>query len=183
MFKYGSLKNLFRKPDPEVSGISVLFLQKKLERFSDEQLSLAMQRGWGKKYDSTNFYGMSTFDGEGGLLKYNAMFFPFQHFERRVDAGEFGESEIPVWAEHNAYTSFGYRCPGGIPAGEVRDKMYWLIGRFCSELLGDNTQALLFVEDQIVLRYDSCLINEFRSVKKWNPEQLAAAQPALKHNS
>ncbi len=176
MLKVDSLKNLFRKPTPKVSGISILFLQKRLERFTSEQLSLAMQRGWRKPYHPTNFYGMSTFDGEGGLLKYNAMFFPFQHFERRVDAASFGDSEIPQWAVHNAHTSFGYACPGGIPEGEIRDKMYCLLGLFCAELLGDNTQALLFLEDRVVVRYDAWLVNELRSGKMWNPVQLSAAQ-------
>jgi hypothetical protein len=171
-----SLKNLFRKPESKVGGITIFFLQKKLERFSDEQLSLAMQRGWRREYDEQNFYGMSTFDGEGGLLKFNAMFFPLQHFDRRVDANALGEDEMPPWADHNAYTSFGYKCPGGIPVGESRDRFYCLLGLFCAELLSDNTQALFFVEDRVILRFDSWLTSELRSGKKWNPKQLLSLQ-------
>jgi hypothetical protein len=182
MLKFDSLKNFFRKPTPRVSGISILFLQERLERFTDEQLSLAMQRGWRKAYDPTNFYGMSTFDGEGGLLKYNAMFFTLQHFERRVDAASFGDSEIPRWAVHNAHSSFGYACPGGIPEGEIRDKMFCFLGLFCVELLGDNTQALLFREDRVVVRYDAWLVHELRSWKTWNPRQLSAAQAKIIHD-
>jgi hypothetical protein len=176
MPKFDALKNLFRKSTPEVSGISIFFLQKKLERFTDDRLSLAMQRGWRKEYDSTNFYGMSTFDGEGGLLKYNAMFFPLQHFDRRVDTSYFGNREMPRWAVHNAYTSFGYKCPGGIPPGELRNKVHCLLGLFCAELLNDNTSALLFVEDNVLLRYDSSLVKLLRSTPKWNPAQLLEAQ-------
>jgi len=170
------LKNLMRKPKPEVSGITIFFLQKKLERFSDEQLSMAMQRAWRKPYDSTNFYGMSTFDGEGGLLKYNAMFFTFQHFDRRIDASYFGDREIPQWAEHNAYTSFGYKCPGGIPQGKVRAKMHLLLGCLCAELLGKNTSALFFVEDCVLLRYDTVIKRRLRSKPEWNPGDLLEEQ-------
>ena len=177
MLKFESLKKHFRKAAPEVSGISVFFLQKRLERFTSDQLSLAMQRGRHKPYDATNFYGMSTFDGEGGLLKYNAMFFTFQHFDRRVDTASFGDNEIPQWAAHNAYTSFGYACPGGIPEGDLRDKMFCLLGLICAELLGHNTRALLFVEDRVMIPYDAWLVNEFRQGKKWNPKQLSSTKP------
>jgi hypothetical protein len=179
MPSFDTLKSFFRKPVPEASGISIFFLQKKLQRFSGDQLSVAMQRGWRKKYDSTNFYGMSIFDGEGGLLKYNAMFFPFQHFDRRVDATDFGDKEMPQWAAHNAYTSFGYKCPGGIPEGEIRDNMYCLLGLFCAELLSENTSALFFLEEHVLLRYDSSLVKRLRSGQKWNPVQLLTAQTQI----
>jgi hypothetical protein len=178
MLNFEPMRTLFRKsvPKPEVSGITIFFLQKRLERFTDEQLSGAMQRGWRKKYDETNFYGMSTFGGQGALLKFNAMFFPFQHFERRADSSLLGDREMPLWAAHDAYTSFGYACPGGIPKGELRDRMFAMLGLFCAELLGKNTQALLFVEERVVLRYDDWLIDRLRSGKSWNPSQLLAAR-------
>jgi hypothetical protein len=155
-----------------------------LERFSSEQLSLAMQRGWRKPYDPTRFFGMSIDDGEGGLLKFNlsngaAIFFPLQHFDRRVDAALLGDKELPPWAVHSAHTSFGYKCPGGIPEGENRDKMFSLLGLFCAELLGKNTQALLFVEERVVIRYDAWLVDVLRSGKKWNPSQLLGTQPQV----
>jgi hypothetical protein len=179
MRKLDLLKSIFRKRSPEVSGISILFLQKKLERFTDDQLSQAMQRAWRKPYDSTKFFGISMFDGEGGLLKYNAMFFTMQHFDRRVDAAVLSDAEMPSWASHNAYTLFGYSCPGGIPEGETRDKLNYLLGLFCIELLGENTQALLFREEGVVLRYDLWLQQELRSRKGWDPRQLFAAQAEL----
>jgi hypothetical protein len=173
-----SLTSIFRKKPPEVSGITIYFLQRRMERFSDEQLSLAMQRGWRKPYDEQTFYGMSTFDGEGGLLKFNAMFFPLQHFERRLDSSVLGTNELPRWADHTAYTSFGYACPGGIPEGKLRETFYTLLGRFCAALLNDNTKALYFVEDRIFLRYDPWLVNELRSRERWNPRLLSELQLA-----
>ena len=77
---------------PEVSGITIFLLQRTLERFTSERLCLAMQRGWRKPYDEVNFYGMSTFDGDGGLLKMDAMFFTMQNFNRRVRCFLFGRA-------------------------------------------------------------------------------------------
>jgi len=170
------LMNLFRRTTEAkepVGGITLYFLQEKLQRFTDQELSLAMQRGWRRKYDETNFYGLSTFDGEGGLLKMDAMIFTMQHFDRRVDLSKFRKIELPVWASHSAYTSFGYGCPGGIPPGEFRDKFTGFLGLFCSALLSENTKALFFVEDAVLLRYTNELKEKLRSGKNFNPAEYA----------
>jgi hypothetical protein len=170
---WNPLKLLKAKPK-ELSGITILILQRRVERFTDEQLMLAMQRAWGRKRDETNFYGMSTFDGEGGLLKMDAMFFPMQHFTHRIDTSVLGERELPLWADHGAYTSFGYKCPGGLPAGKVRDTMGWLLGRFCAELLGANTVGLVFVEAKLLVPFTPASVKTLRSKAVQNPELLFA---------
>lgn len=159
---------------PDVSGITIFFLQSRPQTFSDEELSLAMQRAWGRKYDETNFYGVSTFDGEGGLLKLNDMFFTMQHFERRVDASFFPQRELPFWADHSAYTKFQYACPGGLPAGRTRNQFGWLMGRFAAELLGKNTVALLFTEAGVLVPFTPTFDQTLRAEPGKNPEQLFA---------
>ena len=161
-----------QKAAVEVSGISVLFLQRKLQSFSDEELTKAMERAWGKEHDKTSFYGMSTFDGEGGLLKMNDMFFTMQHIDRRVDAAALEDRELPLWAAHSAHTKFGYKCPEGVPAGKVRDQLGWLIGRYCVELLGDNTVGLLFVEAGVLVPFNADFDETLRKQIGENPEQL-----------
>ena len=169
------LHHFFKRSSKEaVSGITIFILQKKLQRFTNEELSHAMQRAWGRTYDATRFYGMSTFDGEGGLLKMNDMFFTMQHFDRKVDGSVLNGRELPLWAEHAAYTSFGYSCRGGIPPGKVRDQLGWLIGRLCAELLGQNTAALLFKEANILVPFTPAFDQKLRAEPGHNPERLFA---------
>jgi hypothetical protein len=170
---WNTLRDLVRRKKLEpVTGITILFLQKRPESFTDEQLSLAMERAWGRKHDVTNFYGVSTFDGEGGLLKMDAMFFPMQHFQRRVDAALLGAQQLPSWAEHSAYSSFGYACPGGLPPSKIRDQMGWMLARFCAELLGENTSALLFTEASVLVPFNKKFDQKLRSSIGKNPEHL-----------
>jgi hypothetical protein len=70
------LLQFFRKKSPpEPTGISILLLQKRLERFSTERLNAAMQRGWHRDHDPQTFFALSIFDGDGALVKFGKVCF------------------------------------------------------------------------------------------------------------
>jgi hypothetical protein len=169
MWKLGSLKSLFSKPPASnVSGVTILLLQKRLESFSTEQLTLAMKRGWRREHDPVTFFATSL-DGEGAVIKFNAMFITMQHFDRRIDGRQPGDQSLPGWANHAAYSSLTYACPGGIPLGEIRDTFYGFLGLFCAELLRENVSALLFTEEHVLLRNSPMLKGKLQSGNKVNP--------------
>jgi hypothetical protein len=177
MWKFESLKRTLRKPPKtDVSGVTIIFLQKRLERFTTEQLLLAMRRGWRREHDPTTFFATSLGDGEGAVIKFNAMFITMQHFDHRLDSSVFGDQDLPVWAAHGAYSTVTYACPGGIPVGETRDQFYAFLGLLCAELLSDNIPALFFKEEQVLLRNSAALHQELRSGNSVNPFRLAATQ-------
>ena len=119
MWKLDSLKSLSSKPPAgSLSRVTILLLQKRLERFSTEQLTLAMKRGWRQEHDPVTFFATSL-DGEGAVIKFNAMFITMQHCDRRIDGRQLGDQSLPSWADHAAYSSLTYACPGGIPVGKT----------------------------------------------------------------
>ena len=175
MWKLDSFKSLFSKPPASnVSGVTILLLQKRLERFSTEQLMLAMKRGWRREHDPVTFFATSL-DGEGAVIKFNAMFITRQHCDRRIDGRQLGNQSLPAWADHAAHSSLTYACPEGIPVGETRDTFYGFLGLFCAELLSENVSALLFTEEQVLLRNSPMLKGKLQSGNKVNPLLLSAA--------
>jgi hypothetical protein len=175
MWKFESLKRVLRKPPKtEVSGVTIIFLQKRLERFTTEQLSLAMQRGWRREHNPGTFFAISLGDGEGAVIKFNAMFITMQHFDHRLDSSVLGDQHLPVWATHSAYSTLTYACPGGIPVAETRNEFYAFLGLLCSELLSDNVLGLLFKDESVLVRNSIALEQELRSGNSLNPARLAA---------
>ena len=142
---------LFWKKKPPVSGISIFLLQKRLERYSTERLNEAMQRVWRKEYDPEKFFALSIFDGEGATVKALGAFFGIRHFDRWLNSKELGDLELPAWAVHAGYSSLEYACPGGIPQGELRHKVYALMGLLCAELLSSETVGILFPEERVLV--------------------------------
>src|ERR1700688_4533783 len=131
----------------DVSGVSIIFLQKRLERFTTERLSLAMKNGWRRDHDPVTFFATTVGDGEGAIVKFNGMFITVQHFDHRLGVALLGDQEFPRWAVHQAYSSVTYACPGGIPVEEVRDQFYGFLGLLCAELIDENTSGLFFTEE------------------------------------
>jgi hypothetical protein len=175
MWKLASLKTLFGKPPASnVSGVTILLLQKRLERLSTEQLTLAMKRGWRREHYPVTFFATSL-DGEGAVIKFNAMFITMEHCDRRIDGRQLGDQSLPAWADHAAHSSVTYACPGGVPVGETRDTFYGFLCLFCAELLSENVSALLFTEEHVLLRNSPKLKRELQSGKKVNPLLLSAA--------
>ena len=64
-----------------------------------------MQRGWRRAYDSQAFFASSIFDGDGAVLKVGTFYVTMRHFERRLEAEELGDLELPNWAVHSGYSS------------------------------------------------------------------------------
>jgi hypothetical protein len=173
-------KFLSRKPGPpksaegEVSGVSIIFLQKRFESFTTGQLTQAMKNGWRRDPDPVTFFATSVGDGEGAVIKLGGMFITMQFFDHRLDASALGSQELPQWAFHQAYSAITYACPGGIPVGEVRDQFYGLLGLLCAELIDENVLGLFFTEEQVMLRNQPSLVQELRSGNNISPTRLAA---------
>jgi hypothetical protein len=175
MWKLERIKRILRKsPENDVSGVTIILLEKRLERFTTEQLSLAMERGWRREHNPVTFFATSLGDGEGAVIKFNAMFITMQHFDHRLESSALGDQNLPVWAAHGAYSTITYACPGGIPIGETRDQFYAFLGLLCAELLSDNVLGLLFKEERVLVRNSAALHQELRSGNSVNPIRLAA---------
>jgi hypothetical protein len=175
MWKFWSRKpNSGSFAESAVSGVSIVFLQKRYESFTTEQLSQAMKRGWRREHDPEKFFATSVDNGEGAVLKLNQMFITMRFFNRRLDTSEFGEQELPQWASHSAYCSVTYACPGGVPVGEIREQFYSLLGLLSAELIDKNVVGLLFTEERVLVRNQAALVQELRSGVSINPTRLAA---------
>jgi hypothetical protein len=157
----------------EVSGVSIIFLQKRFEVFTTEKLTQAMKNGWRRDPDPVTFFATSLGNGEGAIIKLGEMFITMQFFDRRLDASALGDQELPQWALHQAHSSITYACPGGIPAGEIRDKFYGLLGLLCAEMIDGNVPGLFFTEEQVLLRNQPALVQELRSGNNIDPTRLA----------
>ncbi len=166
--------NLLRSAESDVSGVSIVLLQKRFENFTTEQLSYAMRNGWRRDHDPVTFFATSLGDGEGAVIKFNGMFITMRYFDHRLDTSALGEQELPQWAVHRAYLSITYACPGGIPMGEIRDQFYGFLGLLCAELINENVLGLLFTEEQVLIRCQASLVQELRSGSNINPARLAA---------
>jgi hypothetical protein len=103
------------------------------------------------------------------VLKLGKMFVTMLFSDRRVGTDELGAKELPRWAEHSAHASLSYKCPGGIPAGKERDKLYALLGLLAAELLDSNVSGLLFVDEQILIPNTPELSANLRSGYPQNP--------------
>jgi hypothetical protein len=167
------LERLFRKQKSEPTGVSLLLLQKRLMRFSTEELNSAMQRGWRRSHDSQRFFALSIFEGDGAVLKVGTSYVTMRHFDRRLERAELGEIELPNWAVHSAYSSIEYKCPGGIPEGDEHDKMYGFLALLCAELITDQSSSVFFLEERIAIPNCSQLRQRLRSGQPLNPRVLA----------
>jgi hypothetical protein len=165
-----ALVNLFGKK-PVASGLTIMLLQHRLERFSTERLQVAMERGWRRQHDPVSFFATSL-DGEGAILKLGKMFITMLYSDRRVGKRELGFRELPLWADHSAHVAVMYKCPGGIPEGEMREQIYGLLGLLAAELLDKNVSAILFLDEQIVLPNTRGLGQSLRSGGPKNPAVL-----------
>jgi hypothetical protein len=175
MWKFWSRKpNSASFAESAVSGVSIVFLQKRYESFTTVQLSQAMKRGWKREHDPGKFFATSVGDGEGAVLKLNQMFITMRFFNRRLDTSELGEQELPQWAAHRAYCSVTYACRGGVPVGEIRHQFYSLLGLLSAELIDENVVGLLFTEERVLIRNQSALVQELRSGVSINPTRLPA---------
>jgi hypothetical protein len=165
-----SLMRFFGKRTP-ATGITIILLQRRMEPFSTERLQAAMENGWRRKHHPVSFFATNLHD-EGAVLKLGEMFITMLFSDRRVGTGELGAKELPHWAEHSAYASLSYKCPGGIPAGNERDKLYSLLGLLAVELLDSNVSGLLFVDEQILIPNTPDLSANLRSGHPQNPMAL-----------
>ena len=163
-----------KSAESEVGGVSIVLLQKRYESFTTKRLTQAMMDGWRRNPDPVTFFATSVADGEGAVLKLNGMFITMLFFDHRLDASALGDLELPRWAVHGAYASITYACPGGVPAGELRDLFYGLLGLLCAELMSDNVSGLFFTEEMVLLSNQPAILQELRSGNSINPARLAA---------
>jgi hypothetical protein len=123
------------------------------------------------KHHPVSFFA-TNLDDEGAVLKLGKMFITMLFLDRRVGADELGDKELPHWAAHSAHATLSYKCPGGIPAGRERDKLYALLGLLAAELLDSNVSGLLFVDEQILIPNTPKLSANLRSGYPQNPVAL-----------
>ena len=159
------------KKVPAVSGITVILLQRRIQPFSTDQLQAAMERGWKRKHHPVSFFAVNL-DDEGAVVKLGKMFITMLFSDRRVATGELGAKELPAWAEHSAHVTLSYKCPGGIPDGQDRDKLYALLGLLAAELLDRNVVGLLYVDEQILVPNTPELSVSLRSGHPHSPVDL-----------
>jgi hypothetical protein len=105
-------------------------------------------------------------------MKLGKMFVTMLFSDRRVGMEELGATELPHWANHSGHVSLSYKCPGGVPAGVVRDKLYALLGLLTVELLDANVSGLLFVAEQILVPNTPEMAADLRSGHPQNPASL-----------
>jgi hypothetical protein len=165
-------KHLFhrQRPEPSATGIRILIMQKRLDRFSTERLNAAMQRGWHRAHDTQAFFAKSIFDGDGAVLKVGKSYVTMQHFDRKLGRAELGDCQLPSWAaSHSGYSSVEYKCREGVPEGDDRDRLYAFLGLLCAELISENTFGLFFVEERIAIPNSPVLRDRLRSSQSLNP--------------
>jgi hypothetical protein len=180
MWKFETFKRVPPKPSGgDVAGVSIVLLQKRLERFTTGRLSVAMKQGWRREHDPVTFFATTLSDGEGAVIKLNGMFLTMQHFDRRLDSSLLGHQHLPTWATHAAYSSISYACAGGIPVGDTRDQFYGFLGLFCAELLTDNVTGLFFTEEHVLVPNTGALLRELRSGNNINPARLTATLASI----
>ncbi|MEO6964515.1 MAG: hypothetical protein ABI076_01290 [Acidobacteriaceae bacterium] len=162
----------FLEKQLDTSGVSVLLLQRKLERFSTERLQRAMELGWRREHNAQTFFAKNLSD-EGAVIKLGQMFITMLYCDRRLGSKELGDTELPTWAYHTAHSSLEYKCPGGIPEGELRDQFHGFLGLLVAELLDENVTSLFFVEECVLVPNCVELVQELRSGESQNPVSLA----------
>ncbi len=160
---------LFKGKKPPVSGISIILLHRPLERYSTERLNSAMERAWRQKYDEQEFFALSIFEGGGAVLKVAGTFISILHYDQWVGSKELGDMEIPEWALHTGHSIVEYKCPGGVPEGEVRQTMYGFMGLLCAELLTPQTVAILFADEHVLVQNAPEISKRLRSGQPLNP--------------
>jgi hypothetical protein len=162
-YNQGMFDWFLKKKKLPVSGVSIVLLQQRLDRFSTERLNEAMQRSWRREYEPQKFFAVSIFDGEAAVLKVGSAFYFIRHFDRWLGPNELGDVELPPWAMHKAYSAIGYECPGGVPKGELRTKMYGFLGLLCAELLTTQTVGIFFSDEHLLFQNDPELCKRLRS--------------------
>jgi hypothetical protein len=170
----GTLKRLlsrFRR-QPELAGVTMAVLQKRLERYSTERLNEVMSRALKRKHDPKAFWALSIFDGDGAMIKIDRLSIGIQHFDRRIDSKCLGEGELPTWAAHNAHSVVEYKCPGGLPDIDTRQKVYGLLGLLCAELMDSNVTALVFVDEHVAVPNSLSTLQGLRTYAPLNPRSL-----------
>ena len=166
--------NLFKRKKineaPGASGITIFLLQNRLERFTKEQLNLAMQAAWCKPYDPSTFFATTVGD-EGAVVKMNKTFYPIIHQNYRLTAEELGECEIPLWADHHAASRISAEFPGGVP-DELLPMLYGLLGLLIGQLVSTSTQALFFKEASLFVPVTPKVIERLKTPAEYVPAQL-----------
>jgi hypothetical protein len=167
------------KRKPEVSGVSVAILQKRLERYSDDRLNVAMSRALGRKHDERTFFALSIFDGDGAVIKIDRLIIGIQHFDRRIDGAYLGNNELPAWAEHSAHSVIEFKCPGGLPEADGREAVYGLLGLICVELVDANVTGLVFVNENVIAPNSPATLQGLRSYRPLNPKSLVLSDETV----
>jgi hypothetical protein len=161
------------EPHPH-PGLNVCLLQKKLQRYSTEQLNAAMQTAWNRPYESLTFFGMSL-DNEHGLIKFNDFYIPIFFQDRRLDSGELDGLQLPSWTHHNAFCRISF-IPGGegLPTIEERHRFTGFISLLCLELANEMTTSFYFMEDRVFVAKELLTKDAIFKCSSFDPRLVAS---------
>jgi hypothetical protein len=170
-------KNLFRRqpvePTPTASGITVMLLQSRLERFTTERLNNAMRLGWREPIVDGSFFA-TDLSGEGAVLKVNSTFYTITHNDRRLGGDELGKRSIPDWAMHGGFSALRAAFPGGIP-DDMLPMTYGFLGLILAQLMTTETMGLFFLETGTFVPNSDELRTRLQSAENFTPSQLPGA--------
>ncbi|HEX5284249.1 MAG TPA: hypothetical protein VFW30_09025 [Bryocella sp.] len=161
-----------QKTHTEVTGIRVYVLQNQVVRFANQDLNAAMQAAWHRSFDPVTFYA-TAIDDCGAIFKMNEAFYPLLYADRRLGTEELGNLEIPLWADHGAFTCLSAEFPGGIP-DDALPGFYWLLGSLLTQLIRPSTKALYFREAGLFVPSTSGVLTRMKEPTPYLPSELVA---------
>ena len=166
--------NLFKRKKinepPDTTGITIFLLQNRLERFTTEQLNLAMQTAWCRPHAPGTFFATTVGD-EGAIVKVNEAFYPIIHQDYRLTSEELGECTVPSWADHHAASSILAKFPGGV-SDEKLPMLYGFLGLLVGQLATTSTRALFFKEAGVFVPATPEVIARLKTPAEYLPASL-----------
>jgi len=165
-------KSLFPKKASPSNAVSVLLLQRKLSKFSTDELNHAMQRAWRQKHDPTHFCADAGQEQDGPLLKAFGEVFKVLYSTKPLDVDGL-RVELPPWGHHTSFAMVQYDCPR-LPEEVERKQLYCLLGLLCRELITSETVGLYFSQERLFARNTMKLQFLLASGRPFDPVELHA---------
>ena len=156
-------------------GLNVCLLQRKLQRYSTEQLNTAMQAAWHRPHDPDKFFGTSL-DNEHGLIKFSDFYIPIYFQDRRLNNDELHGLTLPVWANHCAFCQISFTPGGeGLPTIEDRHQFTGVVSLLCLELATEMTTSFYFIEDRAFVPKDHLTKEAILQSNSFDPSSVASS--------
>jgi hypothetical protein len=154
------IKNLFVPKPKDVQPRSIVVFQKKPYRFSKDELLLAGERGWGKRFDGEedSMYFVSAEHPAFTVVKAGPHIIRVIHMQNRYsDDDEYVLSQLPqpeqkkAWNEHNACVFLEFFNDLSSKSERVPDKEAYASLAKLTLQLGDPNCAAIFLPDKNIM--------------------------------